>query len=82
MMCEMREHNGNNQGKIKYLPRSQQARKSWVEKSWEVESSKDSKSWKTDRKFEEILKRKKLLIKKTVSIYTNIMDSVWMVKIE
>ena len=82
MMREMREHNGNNQGKIKYLPRSQQARKSWVEKSWEVESSKDSKSWKTDRKFEEILKRKKLLIKKTVSIYINIMDSVWMVEIE
>ena len=82
MMREMREHNGNNQGKIKYLPRSQQARKSWVEKSWEVESSKDSKSWKTDRKFEEILKRKKLLIKKTVSIYINIMDSVWTVEIE
>ena len=43
---------------------------------WKLESSKDSKSWKTGREFEEILKRKKLLIKKTVSIYTNIMDSV------
>ena len=43
---------------------------------WKLESSKDSKSWKTGREFEEILKRKKLLMKKTVSIYTNIMDSV------
>ena len=52
------------------------------QRSWKLESSKDSKSWKTDREFEEILKRKKLLIKKTVSIYINIMDSVWMVEIE
>ena len=43
---------------------------------WKLESSKDSKSWKTSREFEEILKRKKLLMKKTVPIYTNIMDSV------
>ena len=43
---------------------------------WKLESSKDSKSWKTSREFEEILKRKKLLMKKTVSIYINIMDSV------
>ena len=43
---------------------------------WKLESSKDSKSWKNGREFEEILKRKKLLMKKTDSIYTNIMDSV------
>ena len=43
---------------------------------WKLESSKDSKSWKNGREFEEILKRKRLLMKKTDFIYTNIMDSV------
>ena len=45
-------------------------------KSWEVESSKDSKSWKTDGNFEEFLKRKKVLMKKMGSNYISIPGSI------
>lgn len=45
-------------------------------KSWKLESSKDSKLWENGRKFEEFLKRKKHLMKKMGSIYTNTPGSI------
>ena len=51
-------------------------------KPWTPESSKDLKLWENGRKSEEFLKRKKLLMKKMGSIYTNVPGSIWMDRIE
>ena len=46
------------------------------QKSWELEKFEEFTVLENGREVEEFLKRKKLLMKKTDFIYTNVMDSV------